>query len=93
MTAEVDVEFIDGIVVITINRPEASNSVNRAVAEGISEALQEPDGRDDLTVGVITGAGRTFRAGMDLKAFLAGENRIVRGKGSPGSPSPRPRNR
>jgi enoyl-CoA hydratase len=58
---------------ITINRPEQRNAVNAAVAEGIAAALDELDADPDLSVGVLTGAGKGFCAGMDLKAFVAGE--------------------
>ncbi|HMD93528.1 MAG TPA: crotonase/enoyl-CoA hydratase family protein [Trebonia sp.] len=84
MADEVLVECADRIAVITINRPQARNAVNRAVSAGLAEALDELDRRDDLTVGIITGAGGTFSAGMDLKAFLAGENAIIEGRGFAG---------
>jgi enoyl-CoA hydratase len=74
----------DGILLITINRPEARNAINRATAEGISAALDDLDGDDELRAGVITGAGGTFSAGMDLKAFVAGERPHVEGRGSGG---------
>jgi enoyl-CoA hydratase len=62
-----------GVLVITINRPEARNAVNLAVAEGIAGALDSLDAEDALRVGVLTGAGSGFCAGMDLKAFVRGE--------------------
>lgn len=74
----------DGVLVITLNRPEAKNAVNKAVAEGISAAIDELEGNPELRVGVITGAGGTFCSGMDLKAFVTGENPIVEGKGFAG---------
>ncbi|MFI5956038.1 crotonase/enoyl-CoA hydratase family protein [Cryptosporangium sp. NPDC051539] len=74
MSDEVLVDHADGVAVITINRPAARNAVNGAVSAGVSAALDELDERDDLTIGIITGAGGTFCAGMDLKAFVAGEN-------------------
>ncbi|GAA3395180.1 crotonase/enoyl-CoA hydratase family protein [Cryptosporangium minutisporangium] len=74
MSDEVQVEHVDGVAVITINRPKARNAVNNAVAVGIAAALDELDERDDLTIGILTGAGGTFCAGMDLKAFVTGEN-------------------
>src|SRR6201996_7698829 len=77
-------EAADGVIVITINRPEARNAVNAAVAEGIAAALDELDGRDDLHVGIITGAGGSFCAGMDLKAFLRGETPRIPGRGFAG---------
>jgi enoyl-CoA hydratase len=79
--SEVLVEHIDGIVVITINRPEQRNAVNRAVSYGVCAAVDELDARDDLRVGILTGAGGNFCAGMDLKAFLRGEITRVEGRG------------
>jgi enoyl-CoA hydratase/carnithine racemase len=81
---EVLVEYADATVVITINRPAARNAVNHAVTVGVAAALDELDRRDDLTVGIITGAGGTFCAGMDLKAFLAGETVTIEGRGLAG---------
>lgn len=81
MSDSVLVEHSDGVAVITINRPEAKNAVNRAVTLGIAEAVDELDSRPDLTLGIITGAGGTFCAGMDLKAFLAGEDVTLPGRG------------
>src|SRR4051812_35621442 len=63
-----------GVLVITINRPEVRNAVNAAVAEGIGTALDELDAADDLRLGVLTGAGGFFCAGMDLGAFVKGES-------------------
>lgn len=80
-TDEVLVEEDDGIVVVTLNRPEVRNAVNRAVSYGVCAAVDELDRRDDLRVGILTGAGGTFCAGMDLKAFLRGEVTRVEGRG------------
>jgi enoyl-CoA hydratase len=63
----------NGVAVITINRPQAKNAVNGAVARGIAAAVEEFDRRSDVRVLVLTGAGGTFCAGMDLKGFLAGD--------------------
>lgn len=71
----------NGILTITINRPDAKNAVNKAVAEGIAAALDELDANDDLRVGILTGAGGTFCSGMDLKGFLKGESPMVPGRG------------
>ena len=78
---EVLVEHQDGMVIITINRPQARNAVNRAVSYGVCAAIDELDARDDLRVGILTGAGGTFCSGMDLKAFLRGEVTRVEGRG------------
>jgi enoyl-CoA hydratase len=64
----------DGVLVITINRPEVRNAVNAAVASGIAGALDELDADDGLRLGVLTGAGGFFCAGMDLGAFVKGES-------------------
>jgi enoyl-CoA hydratase len=62
------------VLLITINRPDVRNAVNGAVAEGIAGALEQLDGDDELSVGVLTGAGGYFSAGMDLGAFVKGES-------------------
>ena len=78
---EVLVERRDGVLVITIDRPEARNALTRAVAEGVAAAVDELDADDELRAGVLTGAGGTFSAGMDLKAFLRGETPAIEGRG------------
>jgi len=81
MTEEVLVRQEDGIQIITINRPDQRNAVNRAVSYGVCAAVDELDARSDLHVGILTGAGGNFCAGMDLKAFLRGEVTRVEGRG------------
>lgn len=62
------------IELLTINRPEARNAINRATALALSDALDECESDDDVWVVVLTGAGdKAFSAGMDLKAFAMGE--------------------
>lgn len=82
--SEVLTEISEGVLTITINRPEARNAVNRAVAEGIAAAMEQLDGDDRINCAIITGAGGTFCSGMDLKAFLQGELPMVKGKGFAG---------
>lgn len=72
------------VLVITINRPKARNAVNEAVANAMVTALDELDSNDELTLGVLTGAGGTFCAGMDLKAFVTGERPSPKGRGFAG---------
>jgi enoyl-CoA hydratase len=72
------------VLLITINRPDQRNAVNAAVAQGIAAALDELDADPGLSVGVLTGAGKGFCAGMDLKAFVAGERPHVEGRGFAG---------
>src|ERR1017187_7351665 len=62
------------VLLITIDRPEVRNAVNAAVAAGIAGALEELDGDEQLSVGILTGAGGFFCAGMDLGAFVKGES-------------------
>ncbi|HEY2718520.1 MAG TPA: crotonase/enoyl-CoA hydratase family protein [Solirubrobacteraceae bacterium] len=62
------------VLLITINRPEVRNAVNGAVAEGVASALDLLDSDDSLSVGVLTGTGGFFSAGMDLGAFVKGES-------------------
>ncbi|MBI0293431.1 crotonase/enoyl-CoA hydratase family protein [Streptomyces sp. PRKS01-29] len=74
-------ETIGSTLLITIDRPEARNAVNAAVAAGLADALDTLEDGSDLRAGVLTGAGGTFSAGMDLKAALAGESPEVPGRG------------
>jgi enoyl-CoA hydratase len=84
MSDSVIVEQVDRVLVISINRPQARNAINRDVTEAIAAAVDELDERADLTLGIITGTGGTFCAGMDLKAFLAGEDVTLPGRGIAG---------
>jgi len=82
--AAVLTERRERVLVITINRPEQRNAVNSAVANGIGEALEELDADAELSVGIVTGAGGFFCAGMDLKAFVTGERPWLEGRGFAG---------
>jgi enoyl-CoA hydratase len=84
MSEPVHVEEDGGVLTITIDRPEARNAVNGAVAEGIASALDRLDAEDSLRICIITGAGGTFCAGMDLKAFVTGERPYVGDRGFAG---------
>ncbi len=81
MSDEVLTSEEDGILVVTINRPEAKNAMTKAAAEGIAAAMDRLDSDDNLRVGILTGAGGTFCSGMDLKGFLRGESPVVEGRG------------
>src|SRR6201992_2593972 len=74
----------DRVLLVTLNRPDQRNAVNAAVAQGIAAARDELDADDALSIGVITGAGKGFCSGMDLKAFVAGESPVVEGRGFAG---------
>lgn len=84
MNEELKVDIHDNVMVITINRPRAKNSVNMAVAHGIAAAMEELEKNDDLRACVLTGADNTFCAGMDLKGFVDGDLPILPGKGFAG---------
>jgi enoyl-CoA hydratase len=71
-------------LIITLNRPDQRNAVNEAVAQGVAAALDELDSDVELSLGVLTGAGKGFCSGMDLKAFRAGERPHVEGRGFAG---------
>jgi enoyl-CoA hydratase/carnithine racemase len=85
------VETRGNVLVITINRPEARNAVNGAVAAGVAAALDRLDDEASLSVGVLTGAGGTFSSGMDLKGFLRGETPVIEGRGLAGLTEAPPR--
>ncbi len=91
MADEVLVERRDGVQIITMNRPEVKNALNRAVALGVAAAVDELDAVDELRVGVLTGAGGVFSAGMDLKAFMRGERPSIEGRGLCGITTTPPR--
>lgn len=70
MTNEVTTEVRDQVMIITLNRPEAMNAVNLALSQQLAASLDELDSNNDVAVGVLTGSGRGFCAGMDLKQFV-----------------------
>lgn len=74
----------DRVLVITINRPEARNAIDLSTALAVAEALDRLDADPGVAVGVLTGAGGIFSAGMDLKAYLRGELPEVPGRGLAG---------
>jgi enoyl-CoA hydratase len=71
----------DGVAVLTINRPEARNAINGAVARSLAAMADEMDARKDVSVIILTGAGGYFSSGMDLKGFLTGDLPNVPGRG------------
>lgn len=63
----------DHLGIVTINRPSARNAIDREAALGIAAAIERIESDPEIRVGIITGAGGNFCAGLDLKAFLRGE--------------------
>jgi enoyl-CoA hydratase len=84
MTVRFDTE--GPVAIVTIDRPERRNAVNRPTAAALAEAFRRFDADDELSVAVLTGAAGCFCAGADLKAFESGEtNRVgVEGDGPMG---------
>ena len=72
------------VLVVTINRPQARNAIDRATSEAIAAAMDQLDADASLTLGILTGAGGQFCSGMDLKAFLRGERVELPGRGLAG---------
>lgn len=69
------------VLIITLNRPAQKNAVNLEVAKQVAAAVDLLDTDADLSVGVLTGAGGVFSAGMDLKAFAQGQLPRLPGRG------------
>ena len=84
MTDPVLTEVTDGVGVLTLNRPEAKNAVDLATTQALAAAVDEFEARSDVAVLVLTGAGGSFCAGMDLKAFARGERPRIEGRGFAG---------
>ena len=68
----IDFEVRGRVALITIDRPEARNAVNGAVASGLQDAVERLEADGDLWAGVIAGNGPVFSAGADLKEIAAG---------------------
>lgn len=78
---ELQIAHEEGVLVLTLNRPEARNAMTQSLAREIAAALDELQDNPALHVGVLTGAGGNFCSGMDLKGFLRGELPRVEGRG------------
>jgi enoyl-CoA hydratase len=74
MSDEIVSERRGAVLVVRINRPEAMNSINLAVMEGLSAAMEAAEDDPETRAVVLTGTGpRAFCAGLDLRAFREGE--------------------
>jgi enoyl-CoA hydratase len=69
------------VLVLTLNRPQAKNSFNAELSNALSDALDRYEEDAELRVAVLTGAGGSFSAGMDLKALLKGEKSFTKKRG------------
>jgi len=77
----VEVSRRDAILIVTINRPEARNAVDAATAAALVDAFRSFDADKNAAVAVLTGAGGTFCAGADLKAFAGGQPNVLSEEG------------
>ena len=66
MNDELLFEVVDGVAVITLNRPEAYNSISSGIIAGLGDAYRRCDEDDDIRVVVLTGAGNVFCTGADM---------------------------
>ncbi len=74
----VRIETVDRVRVVTIDRPEVRNAVDRATADALAEAFRAFDADDAVDVAILTGAEGAFCAGADLGAISRGEgNRMA----------------
>lgn len=80
-TAGLIVERRERVLIITMNRPEKRNAMNGDMARALAAAVDELDADPELSVGILTGAGGSFSAGMDLSGFLTGDFPEVAGRG------------
>ena len=84
----IDVAYEDQVTIVTMNRPDRSNAIDREHARALADAFRTFDADDERSVAVLTGAGGTFCAGADLKAIADGAgNRAVRAGDGPMGPT------
>ena len=79
--AKILVERQDGVMIVTINRPEVKNAADGETSRLAAAAFDELDADPELRVGILTGAGGNFCTGMDLRAFGAGDKGRIEGRG------------
>jgi 2-(1,2-epoxy-1,2-dihydrophenyl)acetyl-CoA isomerase len=75
--AEVELARSDGVLTITLNRPDVLNALNRATHEGVLAGLRQAAGDPGIRAVVITGAGRGFCVGQDLQEFSSGAGNVA----------------
>lgn len=88
VSASVRVESSDGVVIVSIDRPEVRNAVDRATADALHETFAAFEADSKASVAVLTGVGGTFCSGADLKRISAGDgNRFERDGAGPMGPT------
>ena len=76
-----------GVALVTLNRPEANNALNRDLSEAIINTFTDLAASDSVRAIVLTGSGRAFCAGVDLKALTDEPELLSSGLGlGPSSP-------
>lgn len=92
-------EVEDGVALMTLNRPESMNAMNRDLSQGIASGFERIDNDPDIIVGIVTGNGRAFCAGADLKERAQGGDSggqwhdvegYIDGYGTPPQPTMKP---
>jgi enoyl-CoA hydratase/carnithine racemase len=82
----IDLEKLDGIGIITINRPERKNAFTRSQYEDLASALKDIDDDNSVHVAILTGAGGAFSSGQDLKEMAELATAVA--SGTPASSQP-----
>ena len=77
MTDAVLLEVAEGIATITLNRPDQRNAINAEVCAAMRDVIDRVEADDAIRIAILRGAGDVFCAGMDLKAFAAGEGDAI----------------
>jgi enoyl-CoA hydratase len=81
MSDSVRFETDEEIAIVTIDRPQLRNAINRATAAMLAASFRRFDEDANLKVAILTGSGSTFCAGFDLKGLALGEGNIVNPQG------------
>jgi len=81
-SSPVEIEIRGQVAIIWLNRPNQRNSINLGLTTGLRDAIRQVEENPDLRVAILAGRGEAFCAGMDLKAFDAGDHHdIIFGEG------------
>src|SRR4030042_3092671 len=70
-------EIVDTIATIIMNRPERLNALNAELWQGLEEAAKATEAEPSVRVAILTGAGRAFSAGLDIKELKSPEDMLT----------------
>lgn len=79
---ELGIEIADGIAVLTLNRPDSLNALNRGLRDGLVAALKDLDADQNVRAIILTGTGRAFCAGLDVRELEGSGNSVTDNIGS-----------